>query len=268
MEKIVRVVDQNIRPDVQIVSGRADRLLYLHRIKEGRDLYWIVNDTDQPRKATLSLLARGRPGLWDPSTGRRRQMTYWVQENCTSIPLELDAWDAAYVVLQPEESVPRTSVLKTNLNSYAVEEDASGKAVLRGNLVSSEATAYVEGMRSGKPYRVEVSNKERVDPQVLPSEGWKFGLEGKELEIRYARERLAPTGDGEPAGFARSEYNDKVWSVVPLSPERLTIRDWWVLGPFPNPDHEGYNHVYPPETGIDLGASYLESDQQEPINAT
>jgi hypothetical protein len=263
VENIVRVVDENIPPDVQIATGAPDRLLYLHRNKEGRDFYWIVNDTDQPRKATLSLSAKGKAELWDPTTGKRRDLTHWVENNRTSIPLELDAWDAAYIVLQPEQRAPRTSVLKTNLMNYTLEEDASGKTVLRGNLFSSEEKAYAEGVRSGSPYHVEESNKEQAKPQVLSSEGWRFGPVGKELEIRYARERLARSGEGEIAGFAQSDYNDNIWSLVSLSPERLTIRDWWVLGPFPNVDHEGYNHVYPPEKGIDLRASYPGSEQQE-----
>jgi len=263
IEKIVQVVDENISPDVQIAAGAPDRLLYLHRIKEGRDFYWIVNDTDQPRKATLSLSVQGRPELWDPTTGKKRDITHWVENNRTSIALELDAWDATYIVLQPEERAPRTSVLKTNLKSYTLEEDASGKTVFRGNLVSSEERAYVEGVKSGKPYRVEESNKEQANPQVLSPEKWRFSLTEKELEIRYARERLARNGEGEVAGFARSNYNDNVWGLVSLSPERLTVRDWWVLGPFPNADHEGYNHVYLPEKGIDLAASYTGSEQQE-----
>jgi len=263
VEKILSVVDQNIKPDVQIAAGAPDRLLYLHRIKEGRDFYWIVNDTDQPRTATLSLSTQGRPELWDPTTGKKRDMTHWAENDRTFVPLELDAWDAAYIVLQPEERSPRTSVLKTNLKGYTLEEDTSGKTVVRGSLVSSEEKAYVEGVRSGKPYRVEESSKETELPQVLSAEGWRFGLVGKELEIRYARERLARTGEGEIAGFAKSDYNDNIWSLVSLSPERLTIRDWWVLGPFPNADHEGYNHVYPPEKGIDSAASYPGSEQQE-----
>ncbi len=33
------------------------------------------------------------------------------------------------------------------------------------------------------------------------------------------------------------------------------VTDWMVIGPFPNPDREGYDTAYPPENAIDLSAS-------------
>ncbi|KPJ73288.1 MAG: hypothetical protein AMS14_06620, partial [Planctomycetes bacterium DG_20] len=40
-------------------------------------------------------------------------------------------------------------------------------------------------------------------------------------------------------------------------PERHFVRSWQVVGPFPNPQGQGHDIAYPPETGgVDLGAAY------------
>lgn len=38
------------------------------------------------------------------------------------------------------------------------------------------------------------------------------------------------------------------------------VTDWQVIGPFDNTDREGFDTIYPPETGVDLDASYTGAD--------
>ena len=65
----------------------------------------------------------------------------------------------------------------------------------------------------------------------LPSSGWQFTPESP-VPVPYAKAE----GSAEP-----------VW----LAPERLANRDWWLAGPYPYGDHQGFFDAFPPEKGFD-----------------
>src|SRR5439155_26078365 len=102
LEKVSDVIARLRPPDFQVMRGAADRLFYLHRVKEGRDMYWVANDSGEAREIVLSLAALGKPELWDPAEGSRKSSVYWKQNGRTVVPLKLNAWDGVYVVLGPE----------------------------------------------------------------------------------------------------------------------------------------------------------------------
>ncbi|MCX6622945.1 MAG: glycosyl hydrolase [Acidobacteria bacterium] len=65
----------------------------------------------------------------------------------------------------------------------------------------------------------------------LPNTGWQFTPEAP-VRVPYAN----IAGAAEP-----------VW----LAPERLANRNWWLNGPYPYNDHQGFFDAYPPEKGFD-----------------
>ena len=71
----------------------------------------------------------------------------------------------------------------------------------------------------------------------LPATGWRLTLESPQVLVPYARVE----GQSEP-----------LW----LAPERLSHRDWWLIGPFPYDDHQGFFRAYPPERDFQPGAAY------------
>jgi len=71
----------------------------------------------------------------------------------------------------------------------------------------------------------------------LPHTGWRLRLETDKVLVPYAA--------AEPGG-------EPVW----LAPERLGIRGWWLIGPFPYGDHEGFFRRFPPERGFHRTGRY------------
>jgi len=65
-----------------------------------------------------------------------------------------------------------------------------------------------------------------------------------------------PAGEGERQGWHRREFMPQNWDLLWLSRERLTVRDWWIAGPFPNEDHQGFTTSFPPERGIEPSATF------------
>ncbi len=70
----------------------------------------------------------------------------------------------------------------------------------------------------------------------FPDSGWTFTPESPHIDVPYARD----------------ENGNPVW----LAPERASIRDWYLIGPFPFDDHRGFFTPYPPERGFDPNATY------------
>lgn len=260
VENVLKKIDQNLEPDLKVEEGSHERILFLHKIKDGHDLYWIVNDTDQSRKVILSFAAVGKPQLWDPASGERRDTPYWIKGARTVIPLNLHIWDAIYVVFDKAQARhPQICVTDTNLESYTLQISPHGDLIVEGEGPSSHSQLYIQGRKGNKEFRVCENKTRPIKPQVLTSDGWKFKPEKDTVEVRYAREKVVPTGLGLAAGFAEPNYSDNTWTLAHLSSERTTLRNWWVLGPFPDPNYgEGYNRVYPPEQKVDLDGRYID----------
>jgi hypothetical protein len=55
-----------IEPDVEMSN---EELFSVHRVREGRDLYFVVNPTREEQRARMSISGDVAPVLWDPSTG-------------------------------------------------------------------------------------------------------------------------------------------------------------------------------------------------------
>ena len=244
IEKAVANIDRVRPPDLQVIDGSDHQLVYSHREIEGRDIYWVANDTPVPRKLVVSLAARGKPERWDPTTGEISNLVYWSEEERTELLLEMTAWDGFHIVFRPstEKSEVSLSATRTNLLECSVEG-----TTLKGRAPACMKESVAEGCYQGRPFRVGRANPERVEAQTISPKEWTFQPTAKHLTVRYAREMVVPEGTGCDAGFAEAPYNDRTWPLNLLSEERFTIRQWWLIGPFPNPDRDGFNVAYPPE---------------------
>ena len=127
LEKVSDIIARLRPQDFQVIRGSGDKLFYLHRVKEGRDLYWVANDSGEAREIALSLSAQGKPELWDPTNGDKKKLVYWSQDGRTIVPLKLTPWDGVYVVLGPEQgSAPQTTITGANLEDLQLEEKDGG----------------------------------------------------------------------------------------------------------------------------------------------
>ena len=172
-------------PEATVVSGDPKDLYWSHRKKQDIDWYWVVNDSAQPREATLRFRSEGVFEKWDAETGERSPL----RSDGATVELRFDPWDAYFVVRHPGAG-------------------------------THEASQFT--------WRT-------LD--TLPQQNWRFTPEAPVLKVPYAHE------DGR---------TDPVW----LSPERLSNRHWWLIGPFPYNDHKGFYTEYPPQIKFNANATY------------
>jgi hypothetical protein len=67
-------------------------------------------------------------------------------------------------------------------------------------------------------------------------------------------------GEGDRLGFGQGEFDDSSWPSLWLTEAQNTIRNWNVIGPFPNQDDAGFETVYPPETDYAPQGRYVGND--------
>ena len=66
---VADAIDRLIEPDLELAN---DELFCLHRVKDGRDVYFVVNPTAEPQEADVGVAGDVEVVLWDPSTGEER----------------------------------------------------------------------------------------------------------------------------------------------------------------------------------------------------
>ena len=94
-------------PPTPVVIGRdyAGALTYLHKVKDGREIYFFANSRRQPVETTVVLRGQKKLALWDPHTGERRPLTTTPGEVAgqpvTTVPLALDGIHAVFYIEEP-----------------------------------------------------------------------------------------------------------------------------------------------------------------------
>ncbi len=84
-----------VTPEIEIDS---DEVFYLHRIKDGRDFFFIINPTGEARDLSVSLLGEYAPELWNLEDGGMAPLSaYRACQGKTHFALSLSAYGSAMV---------------------------------------------------------------------------------------------------------------------------------------------------------------------------
>ena len=251
--------------DFEIVSGPRGHLYFLHKKKDGSDFYWIVNDSETPRTNLLQLRATGRPERWDAVTGERSPAFYQTRDAATLVRLALGPWDAAYIVFDPAGPAQPLALEATNLDEFHVANAAATEVTVQGRGLCGKQPAFVELSHGGRRYRGEFKSAP-AGPLEIRGE-WKVTVESPSIAVPYAQVMDDPLDQGLHARWFDAGTTNPDWARAWLSPMNCSLRQWNVLGPFPNPDDTGLDLSYPPEKEIDYHAEYA-GDAQRHIHWT
>lgn len=252
VDQLIDTLDANVPKDVRVASGPQEHLYFQHRIKAETGYYWVVNDTDHSRTNTVHFSAKGVPEKWDALTGKREQLFYTNAADGTDVRLNLSAWDAFYVVFRPLTASPQTMTLEAT-NAFSIDNPTREGAAVRVHLTGAAGT-FVK-LRSGEQtYRGTVAGTS-VKPLTLDGD-WQFKPQPKEIAVPYARVSDASATAGQEQGWSAADFDDSGWPEMWLNQEQTTIRHWQMIGPFPNPDNNGYAKAFPPEQAFDAAGKY------------
>ena len=255
VDELISALDMHVPKDVKIVSGPEQHLYFQHRSKLQTEYYWVVNDTDRKRINEVHFAAKGIPERWDALTGERKPLLYTNTDSGTDVRLNLDSWDAFYVVFQPLHGATQPNII-TATNAEVLDTISSEAGVLKVHLAgpASSKTTYVEVRSGSKLYRGEASGGD-AQPLLLDGQ-WQFKTQPDWISVPYAKVSDASEAKGISQGWATDDFDDSSWPDAWLSEEQTTIRHWQMIGPFPNEDNNGFAKDYGPEREFDLQKKY------------
>jgi len=98
--------DARIHPTCEVIEGKTDHWLHvLHRVKEGRDLFFIANQnyTGEPRQFRFRFAAKGVPECWDAMRNEITGVPYTRQGDHVELTLTLEPNESVLLVFQPEQ---------------------------------------------------------------------------------------------------------------------------------------------------------------------
>lgn len=92
------------------VSLVGKDVLYAHRTTKDADYYFLTNQTDKRVNISPAFRVKGKqPELWDAVTGNVRDLpSFTFSGNSTTVPLQLEAYESAFIVFRKRASLQST----------------------------------------------------------------------------------------------------------------------------------------------------------------
>jgi len=173
--------DAGIRPTLEVLEGETDGWLHvLHRVKEGRDIFFVANQHhDGPTKTfRLRAHANGVPECWDPLRNEIRSLsTERVDQGQVEFSLTLDPMESVLVVFRP-----------------------TGRELPMRLAAGAKPTRQIEVVRQPIKKAVPPNHTESEPPSLLRNSTWVWHAADPEeapLGKRYFRGTLElPKGKG------------------------------------------------------------------------
>jgi len=251
---LIDLLENRLPKDVRVVDGPDDGLYFQHRQKSGRDYYWAVNDTDRPRTNRVIFSAKGKPEKWDALTGEKSPLWGTDSYGGTEVRLTFGPWDGYFVVFEPGTAPRIPPLISTNAESLEFVSQESGVIKLRVLTPATAAGVVAKLGDETRPYSgaLEAGG---VPPMHLGDE-WQFRPEPDRVAVHYAKVKDAPSESGPAGSWHRQEFDDSAWPETWLSEAQNTLRNWNMIGPFPNDDDTGFATAFPPESGLRMDTEY------------
>lgn len=205
-EALRQVLLQSLTPDVVVGD---EEVFYLHRRKDGLDLYFLTNTSQTDRgRVTISFEQVARPELWDPNTGAVRPIpVYRVEDGRLVIELDFPPSESYIVVLSGEIDAPH--VAGSNLDVVSFDGGVvTGYA--RGPM--DDAVARVV-LADGREKEVRLPTRPALDPIELP-QTYDFDIEQDNV-LLVDRWKMLVEDDGHMAGqYHLPEFDAGHWLDV------------------------------------------------------
>src|SRR5918995_1205067 len=220
-------VSRLIDPDIVIDNPE---LFCLHRVKDGRDLWFLVNSTDRVQSADVSLRGEHHLVRWDTSLGEEQPIApSRIEDGFTRFRVELPPVGSVFVT-SGEPTASR--IVDTNVIVDRVRDGEISGRVRGGN-------AYAVIARDGREERLTVDAGEPLETLVLDG-AWEFVAENANAlvigtwlatpeEPGMGRETYAAP-DADTSGWLPMVMG--AWSYqLPAEPDRpYPIDVWYRIG--------------------------------------
>jgi len=181
-EALRRLLAGLVQPDVELEEGE---IFCLHRVKDGRHVYFLANTAWTRKQSKLRIYAPGKPQRWNPEDGSIKPIYHYRPiDGGVEIPLHLEELESALIVTAGE---PDIAVLEGNVCVEAVRDGEiiatgrpSGTAWLRILLGKEEKTLAAPAGDLLPELAIEKWEVKAEDDNALVLSNWLLQVEGEE----------------------------------------------------------------------------------------
>ena len=115
-----------IKPDFESTKPHNDtNLLFVHRKLPTGEVYWVDNRNNREESVEATFRVQGKAAeLWHADTGKIEPASYRIADGRTTVPLDLDAWGAVFVVFRKAAATPSRTLRKRSETEVATVEGA------------------------------------------------------------------------------------------------------------------------------------------------
>ena len=195
-----------ITPDVVISD---EEVFYLHREKDGFDLYFLTNTSQTDRgRVTVSFERVGRPELWDPNTGAVRPLpVYRIEDDRLVVELDFPPSESCLVVLSGAPEPAHVAASNLDVESF------DGATVVG---YAREAGAPFATLHTPEGERELRADARPARPPILLPASYDFEIEQDNVLV-VDRWKMLVEEEGQPTDrFRLPEYDAAGWLDVTL----------------------------------------------------
>lgn len=140
LELLDRMMRACITPEIEIDS---QEVFYLHRVKDGRDIFFLINPVDEPADITVTWLGEHTPEIWNLEDGSiRKALVYSVENGKTKLGVHMEPFGSAMFSFAEETDLFHVS--ESALEVESAEFADSGSRILAVGRLDGDTTLRVE----------------------------------------------------------------------------------------------------------------------------
>lgn len=190
LELLDRLLRSCVTPEIEIDSPEV---FYLHRIKDGKDLFFVINPVDFAADITIRFLGDHTPEIWDPETGViKNAPVYWTADGYTSMKAHLEPFGSAMYSFAETVEKEHVAAADITVESFDPKKGAAegfarlvkdGTVILqKADLLEKRTVAAADPM---EPMELEGEFAFRTDkPNSLNTDEWKMTYCQEDDDIR------------------------------------------------------------------------------------
>ena len=196
-----RVLRASVQPDVTISH---EDVFYLHRQKDGHDIYFLVNTSQQSLSDVQVTFERvGQPELWDATTGAITSLqVYDVVNGRLSLTLNFPPAESRIVVVKNGDADPH--VIETNLVVEKVDESE-----VVGYALTKEKSVHAKTKIGSRTKLLKGKAKKPLRPLTLPAKA-EFRMVGDNALLLFRWKMMM----GDDTAYAAQDLDDSSWLDV------------------------------------------------------
>ncbi|TFG95368.1 MAG: hypothetical protein E4H13_13520, partial [Calditrichales bacterium] len=202
-----QVILSCIIPDVTIDN---ENVFYLHRIKDGYDIYFFVNLLQEAQgEVEITFERVGRPELWNANTGEIEPIhVYKLKEGRLSVTLDFPQTESRIVIIRDE-------AIGDHISASTLQIENQSDKSISGYLKSPSDPVAVEFETAGQKHQVTATLKKPL-PSIGLGKKYRVITESDNvLCISKWKMKIAEASD-KPEQIVGNDFDDTNWLGVTL----------------------------------------------------